>query len=126
MQSCLLQDWTTLSGDSTAAAADVIQDAERWQSLAGARELMLYLQCTGKTGTPRLFYETSPNRDTQLFRTLAVITPTISAAPTITSVLLWSAPSLPVAKWVRWRVKNDVGAGVWSLTLRITLMPFSR
>jgi hypothetical protein len=129
VDSYLLQDWVTLRADTSIGATDIPQPAGLWLDLGPASDVTFFLDVSAKTGTSgRMRYETSPTRDASQFQTLSQfsLAANISTSPQVLRFALYDNPSVPLARWVRWRVLNDVGVGVWDVTFRITVMAYPR
>lgn len=129
VDSYLLQDWVTLRADATVNATDIPQPAALWLDLGPASDVAFFLDVSAKNGASgRMQLETAPTRDASQFQILAEIflAANASNSPQIRRITLYDNPSVPLARWVRWRVLNDVGTGVWDVTFRITVMAYPR
>jgi hypothetical protein len=120
MFSGLLNDWVTLDGSGTTA---FIQDRNAWLDLASSADVALWLEVRGVTnpgaGTVTLTYETAPARDEALLMPLAPsLTLAASTAPVITKVRLADNPTVPLARFLRWKLAGTA-AGNWSVTFRV-------
>lgn len=125
MYGFLLQDWTTIRLNF--ASTSITQSESNWVSLQPYQDIVIWLEvkeaslATGVTGL--IFnYETSPLKDESLFTAMTTsssITGAIST-PDIKKVILATNPTVPLARWVRWRLAAASGtAGVSDVTFRI-------
>jgi hypothetical protein len=118
MDTHLLQDWITVNGTSTVTSITQVEtaylDAEPYQ------DVMVFVDVRQFTGTaPTINVETAPIKDESLFS--AMFSENVSVLGNV--LLVWkitlsSKPSVPVARWVRWRCSATAGAA-WSITFRI-------
>jgi len=117
--SLLFHDWATLDGSGT---NPTIQDRSRWLDLPLFGDLTLWLEVRSVinpgAGTLVLTYETSPSLEDSCFVTAATITLTASATPVITKLILAANPTVPFARYLRWKVVGTQ-SGFWSTTFRI-------
>lgn len=127
MYGFLLQDWITIRGSNSPLISTVTQTESNWVSLQPYQDIVFWLEVreiTLATATSiSVNYETSPMKDESTFVSM-VTGPAITAAsatPTITKVLLQQNPTVPLARWVRWRL-SVAGAptGAWDMTFRIS------
>jgi hypothetical protein len=112
----LLQDWTTLTGNSSVTS--VKQSDEGWLELVGARDLLFYVDVAEATAAvgPIVYVESSPTPDDELFSELTHVT-TSSTGVQMAAALARNAPLQPLCKFVRWSV-GVTTPGTWSLTFR--------
>ncbi len=129
MYGFLLQDWITIRGTGTSGLV-VVQSEANWVSLQPYQDIVFWLEVRECTLVPTggtsviLDYETAPMKDENLFRPM-VTGSTLTAAsasttPTITKVLLQQNPTVPLARWVRWKLTANGTAGAWDLTFRLS------
>ncbi len=119
-----LQDWITIRGGTTVTS--ITQGEQDWMGFAPYQDLVLWLDLREVTlggATNLIFnYETAPTKDDILF-TPMVSGPTITtvpASPTVTKVLLSQNPTVPLARWVRWRISvTGTATSSWDATFRI-------
>ena len=114
-QTLVLQDWTTLT---VPAAASIIQGEYAYLDIGGFQDIEVLFEVAHASGgsAPDLFVETSPTKESRLFRTL--VTPTGPFPVTETQTARWGAGAVVnPARWLRWRVASS--AGVESITFRI-------
>ena len=100
----LLQDWGSFFGNGTTA---IVQATANWLDLAAFSDVVLWLEVRSVSnpgaGSVTLSYETSPVADGALFQSMASITLTASTTPVITKIRLADNPTVPLARWLRWR-----------------------
>lgn len=126
-----IEGWRTLR----IGAGSFVQEEERWIDLAAYRDVSLWLQVKsvqvdGFEGACRLHYEVAPDRDDGLFRSVAEITlgswgssPLITTTPVVTSIALRVAPEVPLARWLRWRMRATFGSAGACFSLAGTATP---
>lgn len=125
MNTYLLQDWVSLSGDATAASTIVSQPSAAWLDLAHASELTFFLEVSRKVGAPQMKYDTAPLREGAMFQELASFAMPTTTTPLVTPISLYTNPAIAVARWVRWRIYSDVGS-VWDVTFRLSVLAYRR
>lgn len=110
----LLQDWTTVSG------LDVIitQDPSEWKDLGGYVDVVFYIEVTEFSGTPTMRLQTSPVEDEAFFGHMAAVS--LASSGLVQVVVRYATASVPLRRWVRWRVSGLVGVP-WSSTFRVWL-----
>ena len=121
----LLQDWSTFTSAYTQTT--LIQTETDWVSFQAFSDIVLWLEVRGvvvSTGgtAVQMIYETAPAKDESLFKEMVTaFTMTASATPDVKSVILSQAPSVPLARWVRWKLKltGSPTAGDWGATFRL-------
>lgn len=122
MHGVLLQDWTTVL--STSAADSVIQSELVWLDVDDYRDAIFWLECKtvvlgGASGVV-LAYQTSPTKDESLFSSMSVFPLSATSSPFIIKVLEAQDPSVPLSKWVRWRIAvAGTPSSAWGATFRI-------
>ena len=122
MEGYLLQDWTTIRAAATTTF--VAQSELGWLDLLDYRDAIFWLEVKARNvgGGTDLFmrYETAPSKDEALF---LLMTPafrmTASALPDVKKVIEATNPSVPVCRWVRWRMEAEAPVSEWSATFRI-------
>lgn len=121
MYGYVLQDWITIRGNSTITS--IVQGENDWMGLAPYEDIVFWLDCreiTASSGTLVMNYETSPTKDENLFAGMVSgVTMSASTTPTITKVLLSQNPTVPLARWVRWRISVSGATAAWDTTFRI-------
>lgn len=122
MFSGLMQDWLTTDGAGT---TPFVQPRPDWLDLETFGDVTFWLVVRGVSnpgaGAVVLTYETSPATEDSVFQPLGVVALTASATPVITKVALSTNPSVPLARYVRWKLEGTT-AGNWSVTFRIFVM----
>lgn len=128
MDGFLLQDWMAVR--LAYNAANMLQDEASWRDLSRYRDLSVWLEvrsidlATGVTGLS-VAYETGPTKDESLF--VAVATSSVLSAPLATPeikrVLLGANPTVPLARWLRWKIvpSGSGTSGVSAITFRVSL-----
>jgi hypothetical protein len=123
----LLQDWITIKGSQAAANVTVTQSETDWMSFQAYQDIVFWLEtkslvlATGVTSIT-LEYQTAPAKDESLFVPMTTaITLAAGSTPTITKVLLAQNPSVPLARWVRWKLtaNGTLSSGEWGTCMRI-------
>jgi len=114
-----LQDYITIRVDSTVAS--VIQNETGWLDLAGFQDLVAFLEVKEFSGatTINISYETSPSKDEDLFTNMATAV-TLVTGVTATKMLKASA-TVPLARWVRWKLAATTISGSWDAYFRVWL-----
>lgn len=121
MYAYLMQDWTSLVVDET--VADIIQSEADWMSFQPYQDIVFHTECKGlgKGGATdiELRFETAPAKDESLWSVMASVTLALNQT-VVTPILLASGPSVPLSRWVRWRlVPTDAPASDWLATFRV-------
>ena len=128
MRSLILADWTTVRGQSASPASQITQDETLWLDLEQYTDVVIYLDCRevsgGGTGVT-FFFETAPSKDDPrdsngnptFFQTLASSTQTAGTATTIVLRALMMTATVPLARYLRWRVVG-VSGSAWDTTFR--------
>lgn len=124
MHSFVLQEWTTVRGQS---AAPLIQAEPDWLDLAPFQDLVAWIDVRGSSGTttPVLYLETAPAKDDVLFvsmnGTFAIpngYTMTAANSPQVAQLLMGVAVT-PLARFLRWKIIGP--ASLWDATFRIVV-----
>lgn len=128
MDGFLLQDWMAVRLPYN--TAPLAQDEASWRDLSRYRDLAVWLEvrsidlAAGITGIV-VSYETSPTKDESLFVSLATSSTLTAplATPEVKRVLLGANPTVPLARWLRWKLSTTgTGtSGVSAITFRVTL-----
>jgi len=123
MYSYLLQDWT--SPKVAAADGSLIQSEADWLSFQPYQDIIFYVECkgvdTGGTDHIALTFETSPSKDESMFQKMTEVhlDPGTVGTVQIAKVILSQNPDVPLARFVRWRLKTDSASTDWSATFRV-------
>lgn len=124
MYDYLVQDWSTFTVN--ASQSSLTQAESEWISFQPFSDIVLWLEVRGvvvPTGATavQMHYQTAPARDESLF--LDMVTPfdlAVSSTPRVDPVLLASAPPVPLARWVRWKlVVTGAPEADWGGTFRL-------
>jgi hypothetical protein len=97
----------------------VTQPSALWLDLRHARDVTFYFESVSHLNESFLVYETAPTRDANQFRAMAEVSTDITTVPLVTKIQLYDNPSVPLARWVRWRLRLQGGTGLWNATFRI-------
>lgn len=124
MYGYLLQDWITIRGSQT--GVPIIQSEADWMSFQPYQDIVFWLEVKSYTGggltSVTLDYETAPAKDESLFAKM-ITTANITAALALArqdKVLLAQNPTVPLARWVRWKLTpNGTVSSEWGITFRI-------
>lgn len=124
MYGYVLQDWITIRGAQTITS--VIQSEQDWLGFSAYQDIVFWLDVReltlGGYGSLSMNYETAPTKDDVLFTNMvSAVSMSAGATPTVTKVLLSQNPTVPLARWVRWRISASGGSpsGAWDVTFRI-------
>jgi hypothetical protein len=116
MHSFVLQDYTTIRGGT--GASTITQGEAGWLDLSAYQDVIFYIDTREATGSPTIYFQTSPTKDESLF-TAMVSGGTGLSAGTVTAVkALMSGATVPVARYVRWQI---IGAPTWDATFRVLI-----
>ena len=67
----------------------------------------------------QIIYETSPTKDESLFSAMATVSLEVNQVQ-VSPIILATAPAIPLARWVRWRLHVDgVADSNWLTTFRL-------
>lgn len=125
MYGYLLQDWITIKGSQTGVT--VTQTEADWMSFQAYQDIVFWLEVkstilAGATSIT-LDYQTAPAKDESLFANMVTgVTLVAGTAPVITKVLLGQNPTVPLARWARWKLtpNGTITAGLeWGVCMRI-------
>jgi hypothetical protein len=119
-----MQDWTTVRGDTggSPTVTQIIQGEDQWLDFSPFQDCVFFIDCREVTGStsPSLAIETSPSRDDALFAGLVPsFTLSASSGPSPKIAFLLPSTTVPVARWVRWKLTAAGGIGKWDATFRI-------
>lgn len=123
MYGYLLQDWLTIRG--TQSGANITQSEVDWMSFQPYQDIVFWLDVKSVTlgglTSITLEYQTAPAKDDALFTAMTTaVTLSASTTPTITKVLLAQNPTVPLARWVRWKVfPNGTPTGEYGTCFRV-------
>jgi hypothetical protein len=120
MDTILLQNWVTISGDMSLTS--IGQGADQWFDLGDYEDVQLILEVTEVSGTVTMNYETSPSFEEASF--LACATPFTIATGVQYNGVLAAHAVVPVAQYLRWRLSVD-GGSAWDVMFRIWLSAYS-
>jgi hypothetical protein len=124
MYGFVLQDWITIRGDKTITS--VPQSESAWLGLSAFEDIVFWLDVReltlGAATSVTVNYETAPLKDESLF--VSMVSGTVLTAmptnPTIVKVLLAQNPTVPLGRWVRWRLTTQGSpTSQWDLTFRL-------
>jgi hypothetical protein len=118
----LWQNWTTLR--LTGTTNTVVQSEPLWLDVDDYRDIVFWLEvkqlALGGAGAVICAYETSPSKDDVLFSAMSTFPLGLTSTPYLTKVLSAQNPSLPLGKWVRWRLYlSGTPTTEWGATFRI-------
>jgi len=113
-----MQDWATIRGGSSIVTTT--QSEHQWLDLSEYRDVTVWTEikeATVGSGSVSVSFETCPSKDDALF---AVAVTAFSAVPGVTvSVVHRDTASVPLGRWLRWKV-TQAGAGqTWDVAFRI-------
>jgi len=118
MDTHLLQDWITIRG--TSSVTTVTQLETDYLDASPYQDVMVYVHVQEFSGSaPTINVDTAPLKDESLFSPM--FSQNVSVAGNgllVWKVTLSSRPSVPVARWVRWRATATSGSA-WDMTFRI-------
>lgn len=117
MHSFVLQDWTTIRGQSS--TTNVTQGESGWLDLAPYQDVSIWLDVREVSGTtPQIFFETSPIKEDGLFQTM--VSTNLTTSPSNPYRVPITTANTPVARYVRWRIQA-AASGAWDATFRVLL-----
>ena len=119
MHTFILQDWITIRGQSLASPPPIAQTEHEWLDLTPFQDVFFWLDVREVLGsTPTITFETSPTADESLFQPiLAARQMSAGASPTVIPAPM-SIASVPVARFVRWKVQGPAST-LWDVTFRV-------
>jgi hypothetical protein len=117
----VLQDWTTIRGSGDGS---VIQGSDQWPDMTAYQDLQFWLdvrEVTLTSGSLVIDFETAPTKDEVLFQAMINSTNLVAAAGPIVPPIqaLLSNATVPIARWLRWKITASGGASTWDATFRI-------
>ena len=125
----VLQDWTTIRGQSTTTS--IIQNESDWMGFSSFQDMVFYIdtrEATFNSATINLAIQTAPTKDEVLFQPMttqsfvtATYTPglVLLGGSQLPRVVLAAGPSVPLSTWVRWQLTQSGATNAWDLTFRI-------
>jgi hypothetical protein len=119
----MLQDWLTIRG--TQSGSHITQSEADWISFQPYQDIVFWLEVKSVTlaglTSLTLEYQTAPAKDESLFVPMvSAVTLAASTTPAVTKVLLAQNPSVPLARWVRWKLfPNGTPSGEYGTCFRI-------
>lgn len=123
MYGYILQDWITIRGSQSGVS--IIQSEADWMSFQPYSDIVMWLDTKAVTlaglTSLTLAYETAPARDESLFTAMvSAVTLTAATTPLITKVLLSQNPTVPLSRFVRWRlIPTGTPTGEYGACFRI-------
>lgn len=129
MQTYVLQDWVTIGTDTNVGGlTNIVQPAAGWLDLGEASDALFFLEVAqvSASGTPKLYFETAPLRSASLFKVCVTRNLAAGTSPVTDKVTLYNNPSVPLARWVRWRGFKDAGSGIWTATIRAVVVAYPK
>jgi hypothetical protein len=123
MYGYILQDWITIRG--TQSGVSIIQSEADWMSFQPYGDIVLWLDTKAVTlaglTSLTIAYETSPAKDDSLFTPMvSAVTLVAGTSPLITKVLVSQNPTVPLARYVRWKlIPNGTPTGEYGACFRI-------
>lgn len=108
----MLQDWITLRGEDVI----ITQEADEWKDMGGYVDVVFYVEVREFSGTPTMRLQTSPNQDDEFFNHMAALS--LSASGLTQVINRFATASVPLRRWVRWRVSGQIGVP-WAVTFRV-------
>lgn len=122
MYGYMLQDWVTIRG--TQNGVTVIQSEADWLSLQPYQDAVFWLEvksiALGGLTSITLDYETAPAKDESLFVKMITTTALTTAINRQDKVLLSQNPTVPLARWVRWKLTpTGTPTGEYGICFRI-------
>lgn len=112
----MLQDWIALRGASS--SDDIFQTASEWVDAEDYSDVTVLLEVSELTSGMGVEIQTSPAVDERLFQVMTSFAP--SGTGTSQSIVRFATASVPLARFVRWRLRHPVGS--WVFTFRILLL----
>jgi hypothetical protein len=120
MQTIELQDWLSLKCANTVTSFP--QESSKWLDVTAFKDVVFWLEVravtSGGASSFTLVYETAPSADEALFTAINAPITLAVGGPTVTKVLL-SAASVPIARFVRWKISQTGATGSWDVTFRV-------
>jgi hypothetical protein len=129
MHTFVLQDWTTIRGFTGTNGQTIVQTERDWLDLSPFQDLFAWVDVREVTvggGSVSLFLDTSPTEDENFFQSMTGATSVTGAAltPSLTPVvakLPMLTATVPLARYLRWRLQNTSSTGAWDVTMRVVV-----
>jgi hypothetical protein len=106
MYGYVLQDWITIRGTQSGVA--IVQSEADWMSFQPYQDIVFFLDVKsvnlGGLTSLTLDYETSPVKDDTIFAKMITTATLTTAITRQDKVLLSQNPTVPLARWVRWKL----------------------
>jgi hypothetical protein len=125
MHTFVLQDWTTIRGQSGGTGnpgQNIAQGEVGWIDLSPFQDLFAWVDVREVTGSVNLFLETSPTEDENFFVSMtsgaAITGLTASSSPAIIKLPMLTA-AIPLSRYLRWRLST--ASSPWDVTMRIVV-----
>lgn len=112
----IMQDWITLKG--AASTDEIFQPSVDWVDAELFSDVTVLLDVKDMTSGMGIEVQTSPAMDERLFQVMTSFAP--SGTGITQSIVRFSSASVPLARYIRWRLRHPVGA--WRITFRIVLL----
>lgn len=117
MYADLFQDWTTLAAD--VSVTSITQSELKWGDFQAYSDIIFYTECKLLNGDGlALVYETAPAKDEALFSPLVSVGLQLGVTQ-VSPILLSQGPTIPLSRWVRWRLVLEEPAEAWLATFRV-------
>lgn len=128
MRTFLLADWTTVQ--SAAGNTETVQSSALYLDLERYQDVTFQLDVKQVSSpAPVMKYETAPIRDdrffqpqvaglTQAMASFTMVLTTAATGPDIRRIRLADNPTVPLGRWVRWRITQDIAINI-NVTFRI-------
>ena len=123
MYTYLLADWTTVRGTGNNGVA--LPSEADWMSFQPYQDVIFWLDVRSVTAagtTVTLEYQTAPAKEEALFRAMgtALSITAATTTPTVTPYILSTNPTVPLARFVRWKLLfTGTASGEWGACFRI-------
>jgi hypothetical protein len=121
----LLQDWITIRGSVLQASPPTVTQSEAdWMSFQPYQDIVFWLEVkswqAGGLTSVNLDYQTAPAKDESLFVNMITTTAITAAVSRQDKVLLAQNPTVPLARWVRWKLTwNGTSTSEYGICFRI-------
>lgn len=127
MRGYLLQDWTTVRGDSGTVGplvSAIAQGAASWLDIGDYEDLVFTLDVRESVNTAlKLVYDTSPIKSETSF--VAMLPAFALAAGQRVDRVYTSMAAVPPARFVRWRMVCQNPSGAYDATFRIWIAAYA-
>jgi hypothetical protein len=125
MYGYVLQDWITIRG-AAGTNTSITQGEQSWMGFAPYQDIVFWLEVREVTlasaTNVTVNYETAPSKDESLFLPMVtgVAVTAALATPAVTKVILAQNPTVPLARWVRWKLNlTGTASASWDMTFRV-------